>query len=277
MLADGFKNRYTTIPFAIYRGYDERGGALFSHYHKEAELIAITEGRIDFYIGSDCYRLERGDVLIIPPYSVHRSLVYPGTSHDCICFDLSILWDKELCHELESGTLTVKTSLSGGVAHALISYNCIKAAIAAYEHKHSGWEMEVIGQLSVMFGRLMAESFFVKTAKIDQEQLFVKDVMAYLNKHFAEQITSATVSTELHLNNSYFCRIFKKSFGCTFSEYLTEYRIEQAKLLLNTSDLSISDIALNCGFNGFSYFSKAFRLTVGVSPSEYRKRKSEIR
>ena len=52
-----------------------------------------------------------------------------------------------------------------------------------------------------------------------------------------------------------------------------KYRIERSKMLLNMTEDSISDVALKCGFNGFSYFSKIFKETVGKSPSQYRKNK----
>ena len=72
------------------------------------------------------------------------------------------------------------------------------------------------------------------------------------------------------MNNSYFCRLFKKHFHCNFSDFINNYRIEKAKLFLEDTSLPISDIAIKCGFNSFSYFCKIFKLSVGLSPSAYR-------
>ena len=98
-------------------------------------------------------------------------------------------------------------------------------------------------------------------------------MLEYVKEHFDEQITSTTAAEHLHLNNSYFCRLFKRDFGCCFAEYLTSYRIERSKMLLNKTDDSISEVAIKCGFNGFSYFSKIFKSTVGIKPSQYRKKR----
>jgi quercetin dioxygenase-like cupin family protein len=75
MLNDEFKQRYTTIPFAIYKARDVNGAQeVITHYHREIELIAIIEGSAEFYINSKCYFAKKGDILIIPPYALHRGL-----------------------------------------------------------------------------------------------------------------------------------------------------------------------------------------------------------
>lgn len=273
MFADEFKGRYSTIPFAFFKYRAQRADySLFVHHHKELEIISMYDGEADFYIGSSRYTLKAGDLLIIPPYGVHRALIPMGTSYDCICFDLSLLWDEELKNELESGKLTVNTFLPATDACTADLNNYARTAIKACEKADSGWEMEVIGLLSLLFSTLKKADFFVQAQKTNESK-FEQTVIAYIKEHFFEQITSASASKALYINNSYFCRLFRKNFGCCFSDYLLEYRIGQAKLLLNSTKTSISEIAVTTGFNSFSYFSKAFKCSVGVSPTEYRKKK----
>ena len=83
MFKDEFKQRYTTIPFAIYRAYCEFVvGGVISHQHRETELIAMSQGEADFYIDGKLYRLKKGDVLIVPPYSIHRAETSPEDISD---------------------------------------------------------------------------------------------------------------------------------------------------------------------------------------------------
>ena len=273
MFSDGFKRKYTTIPFSTYKNRNQDTATLYSHYHKEIEIITLVDGCCDFYIGSELITLKAGEVLIIPPYAVHRALFSPGTYHECICFDPSILWDEGLRRNLEKGILTIKGHISTELSISKEVYGCARAALAANEKKAPGWELAAIGNLSIIFARLYEAELFVKTDSVDTEQGFVRSVLEYVKEHFAEQITSSTAAEALHINNSYFCRLFKNSFGCCFAEYLAKYRIERSKMLLNMTEDSISDVALKCGFNGFSYFSKIFKETVGKSPSQYRKNK----
>ena len=273
MLSDGFKKKYTTIPVATYKNLNKEIGYCRHHYHKEVELLVVVDGAMDFFLGTDFFKINAGEVLFIPPYCPHHSTAYPNTYHECIAFDLSLLWDESLRHDLEKGVLTVKSHLTKELPYTKHLYNYARRAFQVHEEKRPGWEMEVIGNLSAILGKLTAESFFVRSEKINLEESFARKTIEYINEHFREAITSTTAASELHVNNSYFCRLFKKTFRCSFTEYLIYRRIEYAKILLNTTNNLISDIALECGFNGFSYFSKSFQKITGKTPSEYRKKK----
>ena len=244
--------------------------SLIAHQHKELELIALVEGRADFYMDATCYPLAAGDVLVIPPYRLHRASIGADARYDCICFDLSLLWDEPLRCALEEGTLTVGDRLAAKAPATGELNRCVREAVAACEEAAPGWEMAVIGRLSILFGALRKAGFFVSSG-IRPGDSFERAVLDYVSEHYREPITSRAVSGALYRSNEYFCRLFRKSFGCCFSDYLQEYRIEQAKFRLLNEGSPISEIALTTGFHSFSYFSKVFRARVGVSPSEYRR------
>ena len=96
--------------------------------------------------------------------------------------------------------------------------------------------------------------------------------MEYVAERYGEAITSRTLADHLYMSGAYFCRRFKRGFGCSFSDFLLAYRVEKAKLLLAADPRPISEIALACGFHSFSYFGKVFRARVGVTPTAYRRR-----
>ena len=95
--------------------------------------------------------------------------------------------------------------------------------------------------------------------------------MEYIFKNYSLDISSSKLAEELHINNSYFCRYFKKIFGCTFQNYLSNYRVEKAKTLLSNTDFTISEISQRVGFESFAYFSKNFKSITGTTPKQYRK------
>lgn len=274
MFKDEFKQRYTTIPFAIYRAYCEFVvGGVISHQHRETELIAMSQGEADFYINGKLYRLKKGDVLIVPPYSIHRAETSPEkrTSYNCICFDLSLLWDKDLVSGLTNHSQTVKHFISKCDPASNIIYECIEKGCVACETQKSGWEMEAIGNMSLIFSLLKSKGYVSDIVSQKAQKNFAQRVMDYISDNFSDKITSTTVADALYMNNSYFCRLFKKTFGCCFSDYLLAYRLEKAKNFLVSTNLAITEISFKFGFNSCSYFGKAFKERFLISPLSYRK------
>ena len=83
-------------------------------------------------------------------------------------------------------------------------------------------------------------------------------------------ISLEEISNSVHLDRSYFCRIFKKSMKMTFNEYLCTLRLQKAEELLLYSNNSIAEIALASGFSSPAYFTKIFKEKKGFTPTFYK-------
>ena len=95
-------------------------------------------------------------------------------------------------------------------------------------------------------------------------------IMKYINTYYNENITLRHVAKIVNMNPNYISQIFKKSTGTTFSHYLTDLRISNAKKMLLSTDISITDISMQTGFNDYFYFLKTFKKYTGCTPSDYR-------
>jgi two-component system response regulator YesN len=96
--------------------------------------------------------------------------------------------------------------------------------------------------------------------------------MAYMHEHYAEEITRGELAASLSINERYLTRCFRDETGLTPFAYLTRYRLKQARDLLDTTTLSITEIAQITGFADSSHFSRTFQKEVGVAPRVYRSR-----
>lgn len=104
-----------------------------------------------------------------------------------------------------------------------------------------------------------------------QLSFLVQNVLAYIRKNYADNLTLKKLSTIFYVNPNYLSTIFKKETGINFVDMITDIRIENAKHLLHDASLSINDVGTACGFKDYVYFYQVFRKRVGESPSEYRK------
>jgi AraC family transcriptional regulator len=98
----------------------------------------------------------------------------------------------------------------------------------------------------------------------------LRQAIDYIQSHLADDVSLAAIAHELGMSPYYFCRLFKQSTGIAPHQYLTQQRIYRTKELLKQSQLSISEIALRCGFSDQAHFTKQFRQLIGIPPRAYR-------
>lgn len=99
-------------------------------------------------------------------------------------------------------------------------------------------------------------------------------IIEYLNAHLRERVNIADICAALHYNKSYLFKQFKKATDRGVMAYFTSLKIDEAKKMLGSSTLSVARIATELAFDSPNYFAKAFKKETGMTPSEYRKKKS---
>lgn len=99
----------------------------------------------------------------------------------------------------------------------------------------------------------------------------IRRVILYIRFNMTEDLSLRAIAAHFSLNKNYLSTAFKKETGVGLTNYVNQERIKHAVYLLNTSTLSIQDIAEKCGVGDLNYFSRIFRQQVGISPSGYRK------
>ena len=128
----------------------------------------------------------------------------------------------------------------------------------------SAYEDVIIAQVSEIMRQILA-------ALNSQNTRPVRQACAYLEAHYHQQIGLDEIAHEVNLSPVYFSNLFKKETGKTFTEYATELRMQKAREMLKAGAMNVNEIADALGFADARYFSKLFKKTVGVKPTEYRK------
>ena len=102
-------------------------------------------------------------------------------------------------------------------------------------------------------------------------------MISFIQENFAEKLTLEDIADSAAVSTRECLRCFKSSIHQSPMDYLIEYRVRTAKKMLETTDLSITDIALRCGFNSNSYFTKLFHRICGKTPNAYRRQLQELK
>ena len=92
----------------------------------------------------------------------------------------------------------------------------------------------------------------------------------YICENYMKDLSVQQMAEKTNYSEPHFCRLFKQSFGQNFTSYLTEYRINMAKKMLEQPTVNVKDVGKNVGYEDSNYFTKVFRRITGQSPTEYR-------
>lgn len=111
---------------------------------------------------------------------------------------------------------------------------------------------------------------------LEQEEEYtpIDKVLSYINTHYMENIALEDLATHVHLSRHYLVHLFRGETGKTPFEFITSTRLEQAKRLLACTNLSVAEIAVQCGFESSSYFCRRFRSAFGTTPRSFKKEKN---
>lgn len=104
----------------------------------------------------------------------------------------------------------------------------------------------------------------------DGEIKIITQIIGWMNEHLQDDISLQLLSDTFHLNSVYISQMFKNKLGINYHAYLNQIRVNRAKELLSTTDLSITEIAQESGYKDYRTFTRAYRNTTGILPSDQR-------
>jgi AraC-like DNA-binding protein len=117
--------------------------------------------------------------------------------------------------------------------------------------------------LAIICNQILIQQQNAEPPKIIRAKQFISD-------HQAEDISLSDVAGAVNTSSFYFCKMFKKTTGLNFTDYLSRVRIEKAKNLLLNPNVRVSEVAYEVGFQSLTHFNRVFRKLCGVSPTNYR-------
>jgi AraC-like DNA-binding protein len=149
----------------------------------------------------------------------------------------------------------------------------LKELEEAYFHTRvlSPKQYDSLVQLLTIFGQhLSIVCNQIAVQQQNSEPPAIARAKEFIKAHQSEEISLSDVARAVNSSTFYFCKMFKKSTGLNFTDYLSRIRIEKAKSLLLNPNLRVSEVAFEVGFQSLTHFNRVFRKIAGQSPTEYR-------
>jgi AraC-like DNA-binding protein/mannose-6-phosphate isomerase-like protein (cupin superfamily) len=255
------------------------------HFHNYIEILYVVYGEMGIQFGNQSYNASSGTLVLIDSREVHSTYIDKNLPTKCIVlkfepevFSLSgtalemryivSFTNPEHCHQKVFG----KEELEGTFIRELI-----EETLSEFQNQNYGFELSVIAGIYKIFLWILRNGYSNKM-KREMDRLnksinieVLQIALKHIQQHFKEDISIDTLAEMCNMSYSYFSRQFAKVIGKTFKEYLNFIRINEAEKLLITSNMNITEVALETGFSNTSYFIKQFKLYKGISPKQYRK------
>jgi AraC-like DNA-binding protein len=258
-----------------------------AHWHYYIEILYMIEGRARAVLGGEGYDFCTGDMVLINGREVHAVFAESDAlvRYIVLKFDPAILYttDRTLFESKYILPFTMNVSNhqkvfpSAELAASPVP-DLLPAIHREFLEKGYGFELAIRTDIGSIFLWVLRNwhhkgiQMDANPALKETDVLRLQKVFDYLDSHYKHDITVESVSSMLNMSYSYFSRYFKSLIGKTFSEYLTYVRITEAEKMLLTTDLNITEVALESGYSNSSYFIAQFRVMKGMSPRQFKKK-----
>lgn len=244
------------------------------HSHTFYEILCCQNTcDVEYLVGAERYRLQKGDVVIIPPGTSHRPLL---PEHMAEPYRRDVMW---LSQEFASSMPHLLTDDMAKNPHLLriagtqweFISDLFRNGVREFEQQRLGWEEAVMGnsiQILVYISRAMNDRT-ASTLRVEQPELLDR-VMVYVEEHLAQKITLADVAKHFWVSQSTISQTFRNKMGVSFYRCVTQRRLIAAKALI-MQGIPLEHVNERVGFTDYSTFYRAFKQEFGVSPRQYRK------
>lgn len=240
------------------------------HWHGEFELIRVISGSFELFLDNRNITLYGGDSAIIDCTTLHRGTPQNAV-YECVVFSLSMLYKK---------SNDIIRKYIRPIAHKNVSVSAIpttkvksliNSIFTEAKNQEPLYELKLHSLLFEFFLQLYNENLIIDRGQSHSKQMeIISELLHWIDNNYTETVTLSDLSEISGLNQKYLCRFFKEYTGRTPIDYINYLRIEAACHEMQHSGLSVTDAALESGFNSISYFTKAFKKYKGVSPREYK-------
>lgn len=264
-----------TIPHLIYLHHLGGNGdaiiptAVHAH-HNDCVVQLVLRGSSICTVANETYTVKKGDILLVNCGVLHSISENASKDYQAILIGITGLNFKGM----ERNKL-INDKLSPIIKSGDM-FQLLKQYFTTLDYLAPTGENERSAQAGnhIMIGLLYTLHDIIEnhtTLQKGQDYNLGLQIKEYIDEHYKEDLKLPDIAAALHVNIYYLSHTFKKILGYSPIQYMTHRRIGEAQNLLLSTDMTVTEIAMTCGYNNSNYFQVVFNNVVGMPPGKYRK------
>ena len=275
-------NLHTDFPYLVLNvendtSYPRNPGFRVMHWHEDLQFIYVISGTICVKTLEEEEILSAGEGIFINKNVVHlvdkidtckyKSFLFPDYF---LSFYQSSPAEK-LTHDITDNASVTLTVLYDKKEWCRKVLDILRELVVIEENeKDDLYSYEVLSRLSSLWLVMLRNLSRTEQMPENVTSIRTRKFLQFIAAHYSEDVTLDELAGSAGVSKSECLRCFKTALQTTPYKYLMDYRLSKAARLLKETDLPVSEIAIQTGFNGQSYFGKCFKEKMNLSPSEYR-------
>ena len=235
------------------------------HWHERVEIIRVVKGDMTVDCGGSPLKVKEGELVIFSPRTPHRGVAgKKGVEYCVLMFDVRSFYnDTPVCKDILPAIFEGRATFTPLIRDKATIQCC--DGICYAESQDS---LEVTGKLYSLLYLLTSRHLASFKKQVNNS---VKEITDYIEAHFAENLTTASLCKRFGYTDAHFCRKFKEATGLTPVTYVKIFRLECACKRIKEGEGNIGKVAAECGFADANYFARCFKAHFGVAPTYYKK------
>ena len=264
--SENFNNYFYS--FRTYQRAQYRGDwKSYEHMHAFAEIFFVTQGKGVFHTKTSDVPIHKGMIIIVNPMTVHTEISSLESPLEYAVFSIN-----NMTFVSNKPQPNQNHFIFDFFAEYEFLFNVIRVIEDEEVQKRPFWQNAVMNEFNKFLLFILRKTNLCSMPFNSAEK---PNTMSQINRHlqsqYQEEITLDKLADYFFLNKYYLAHAYKKKYGVSIMRHLSEIRCNEAKTLLETTNLPISEIAMSVGFNSISHFSVTYKNIIKESPAKTRK------
>lgn len=247
----------------------------FPHWQKEIELIYVRRGRAKITVGENSFFAGQGDIVLCSSGEIHSCQSADMDNYlDFLVFDPTVI--SSVSERCQLGVVHVPNEELERLGLVKMCREMLETAARELKEQKPYYREVVKACIRQFWYSLKRCCPQKETAEHDEKKRTqfrrnIQPLMEYLSTHYNTSVPQAAAAERMKLTPCHFSRAFKEYIGVSYVTYVNMLRIENAIEQLLSTDCSVLDAAMDCGFNNIRTFNRVFKEITGHTPTEFCK------